>query len=93
MSDFDQQLQKAIQRGLQVKNAADAAAVADAVTEEQLRNRHSAFRNELTEHIERCLNSLCDHFPGFEFQTVINEKGWGARISRDDLRPGRGIAK
>jgi hypothetical protein len=93
MSDFDEQLQKAIQRGLQVKNAADAAAVADAVTEEQLRNRHSAFRNELTEHIERCLNRLCDHFPGFDFQTVINEKGWGARISRDDIRLGRGTAR
>jgi hypothetical protein len=93
MSDFEEQLQKAIQRGQQVKNAASVAADADAASEEQLRNRHSALRNELTEHIERCLRRLCDHFPGFDFQTVINEKGWGARISRDDLNLGRGTTR
>ncbi|MFM7039906.1 MAG: hypothetical protein ACKO2L_19535 [Planctomycetaceae bacterium] len=93
MSDFDDQLQKAIQRGQQVRTASGAAAQADAASEEQLRNRHSQLRNELSEHIESCLRKLCDHFPGFDFQTVINEKGWGARISRDDIRLGRGTAR
>lgn len=93
MSDFEERLQKAIQRGQQVRTASGAAAEADAASEEQLRSRHSQLRNELAEHIEACLRKLCDHFPGFEFQTVINEKGWGARISRDDIRLGRGAAR
>lgn len=66
---------------------------ADAASEEELRVRHSQLRNEISEHIEICLRKLCDHFPGFDFSTLINEKGWGARISRDDIRLGRGTAK
>jgi hypothetical protein len=93
MTDFEQRLQKAIQRGQQVRTATGAAAEADAASEEQLRGRHAHLRNELSEHIESCLRKLCDHFPGFDFQTVINEKGWGARISRDDIRLGRGTAR
>lgn len=93
MSDFEERLQKAIQRGQQTRNSGASASEADAATEEQLRAFHSQLRNELAEHIENCLRKLCDHFPGFEYQTVVNEKGWGARISRDDIRLGRGTAK
>ena len=93
MSDFEERLQKAIQRGNQTRSALGTAAQNDAATEEQLRAKHSQLRNELAEHIETCLRKLCDHFPGFEFQTVINEKGWGARITRDDMRLGRGTTR
>jgi hypothetical protein len=93
MSDFDDRLQKAIQRGQQLRREDGASAEADAASMEQLRARHAQLRNELSEHIESCLRKLCDHFPGFEFDTVLNEKGWGARISRDDIRLGRGTAK
>ena len=39
------------------------------------------------------MQKLCDHFPGFDYSTVLNEKGWGARITRDDIKLGRGTAK
>ena len=93
MSDFEDRLQKAIQRGQQARVAVDASQEADAATEEEMRLKHSQFRNELSEHIENCLRKLCDHFPGFDYSTVLNEKGWGARISRDDIKLGRGTAK
>lgn len=93
MTDFEDRLQKAIQRGQQNRNSTGASAEADALTEEQMRLQHSQLRNEIAEHIENCLRKLCDHFPGFDYQTVVNEKGWGARISRDDIRLGRGTAK
>lgn len=93
MSDFDEQLQKAIERGRQVRAQNDEAAGASATTEEQLRTFHSQLRNELTERIEAGLRRLCDLFPGFVYQTVLNETGWGARISRDDLRLNRGSTR
>lgn len=85
MSDFEDRLQRAIQRGRQFRENEGSSASVSAATEEELRSRHSELRNELSEHIEACLRKLADHFPGFEFSTVLNEKGWGARISRDDL--------
>ena len=93
MSDFEERLQKAIQRGQQARGAVDSSQDADAATEEEMRMKHSSLRNDLTEHIEKCLRRLCDHFPGFDYDTVLNEKGWGARISRDDIRLGRGTAR
>ena len=47
----------------------------------------------MTEHIETCLRKLADHFPGFDFTTVLNEKGWGARITRDDLNLKAGVSR
>lgn len=93
MSNFDERLQKAIQRGQQARMADNAAADADAASEEELRMKHSQLRSDLTEHIETCLQKLCDHFPGFEYTTVLNEKGWGARIIRDDIKLGRGTTR
>lgn len=93
MGEFDDQLQKAIQRGQMTRAAGAGAAADDAATEEQFRQKHAQLRNELSDYIETRLRTLCDHFPGFEFQTVVNEKGWGARIYRDDMRLGRGTAR
>lgn len=93
MSDFEERLQRAIQRGQQIRMAENKSADADAATEEELRTRHSQLRSDLTEHIEGCLQKLRDHFPGFDYSTVLNEKGWGARITRDDIKLGRGTAK
>ena len=93
MSDFEDRLQKAIQRGQQARVAQVASSEALGATEEDMRHRHSTLRNELSEHIEVCLRRLCDHFPGFDYSTVLNEKGWGARISRDDIKLGRGTTK
>ena len=43
-------------------------------------------RLDLSEQIERCLKQLADRFPGFRFETIVDDRGWGAAISRDDLR-------
>ena len=55
------------------------------MTEEELRQTHTAARLELSEAIETGLRQISDHFPGFRFQTLMGEDGWGARISRDDF--------
>jgi hypothetical protein len=84
--DFQQRLQKAIERG-QRANIARAAAERDRVlNEKELQRLHTQYRLELSEHIEGCLKNLADQFPGFQFEIIVDERGWGATISRDDLR-------
>jgi hypothetical protein len=90
--EFEERLERAIQRG---KRAQDARARADAeraMTEAELRRLHTQFRLELSEHIENCLRKLAHHLPGFRFESVASERGWGAAVSRDDvnLGPDRG---
>ena len=84
--DFSSRLQKAVDRGRQ-QGAAAAREVEQAqMTEEELRALHAKARVELSDHIESCLQAVARQFPGFEFQTVVNPDGFGARISRDNLR-------
>jgi len=85
MSDFDERLQKAIGRGQKARDAQGQEEGEKQATVEDLRSLHSQLRLTLSEHIEDCLRKLCDHFPGFEFSTIVNEDGWGARITRDDI--------
>lgn len=85
MSDFEKRLQKAISRGQKIREAEGQAAGQKQASKEDLRNLHSQLRIGLSEHIEKCLKQLCDHFPGFDYSTVMNEDGWGARITRDDI--------
>lgn len=90
MSSFEERLQKAISRGQKAREAEGQAAGEKQASVEDLRNRHSELRIALSEHIEGCLRRLCDHFPGFEYSTVMNEDGWGARITRDDINLNQG---
>lgn len=90
--EFDQRLQRAIRRGQQSRTARDEAQQADKLSSAELRNRYSAARLELSEHIEECLRKLCDHFPGFRYEMILGEEGWGARLTRDDLHFARGQA-
>lgn len=83
---FEDRLQNAIQRGQRRADAAREAAKASALTEEELRRRHGQFRLQLSEHIEQCLKKLPSHFPGFQFEIIFGEKGWGAACHRDDIR-------
>lgn len=87
--DFEQRLERAIVRGRQLRENQGKQAAKQALTEEELRNTHSRCRLDLSEHIETCLRKLADHFPGFRFQSIVGEEGWGARVSRDDFS-GRG---
>src|SRR5688572_22097031 len=86
--DFDQRLQKAITRGEQTRSSEVRKRADRALSEEEFKNLHSQYRLELSDHIETCLRKLADHFPGFRYQTVISEDGWGAKVSRDDLNLG-----
>jgi hypothetical protein len=85
MMDFEKRLQQAIQRGQSKSNAKDQARVERTLGEAELRKIHADFRLQFSEHIENCLRQLADHFPGFEFSSVVGEEGWGAEINRDDL--------
>jgi hypothetical protein len=84
--EFHQRLEKAIDRGHRTRDARARADAVKALTEKELARLHSQYRLELSERIEGCLRQLADRFPGFRFETLVNEKGWGAAISRDDIR-------
>jgi hypothetical protein len=84
--DFQQRLQKAIERGERASDARARAEAEQAITEKELQRLHSQYRLELSERIESCLQQLVDHFPGFRLETVMDDRGWGAAVSRDDIR-------
>lgn len=83
---FDDRLQRAIQRGQRRNQAALDAAKADALSEEELRRRHTQIRLQLSEHIDQCLKKLPAYFPGFQCEIIYGERGWGAACHRDDVR-------
>lgn len=84
--DFSERLKSAIDRG-QKKGAADTAAEKKKkMTEAELRNQHSTIRLLLSDFIESDIKQLVSHFPGFEFETLYGDKGWGGAVFRDDLR-------
>ncbi|QDU81600.1 hypothetical protein Pla110_33420 [Polystyrenella longa] len=91
--DFDHRLKRAIGRGLHAKNSREQEAQEKQLNEEELRILHSQARIELTEHIDVCLKKLVDHFPGFQYSSVIDSDGWGAKIRRDDLELDSGKRK
>jgi hypothetical protein len=86
--NFDQRLERAIERGQRQRDADSKERALRAMTEEECKNVHSRARLELSEHVEGCLRKLADYFPGFEYETLMSADGWGARIRRDDLAPG-----
>ena len=88
--DFEQRLERAIERGQRSADAKAQARADQTSSEQELKRLHAQYQVELSEHIENCLRKLPDHFPGFRFVTVVDERGWGATVSRDDLRLGHG---
>jgi hypothetical protein len=88
--DFEQRLEKAIERGQRIGQQHSQSESQRAMSEAELKRLHSQYRLKLSEHIEHCLAVLPNHFPGFRFETVLAERGWGAAVSRDDLAPGPG---
>lgn len=83
--DFQKRLAKAVERGQKVGAERARAEAQKALSEKELRRLHGQYRLEVCEHIENCLRNLPQHFPGFEFQALVDERGWGAVVSRDDL--------
>jgi hypothetical protein len=82
---FRERLQRASERGKQARAAQLNEAAARALSEEECRRLHSQYRLSLTEFIENCLRDLADNFPGFRLQSIVDESGWGAAASRDDI--------
>ncbi|HEY4760636.1 MAG TPA: hypothetical protein VIH42_08660 [Thermoguttaceae bacterium] len=83
--DFQQRLQKAIERGQRANVAKTRAELDRVLNEKELQRHHTQYRLELCERIELCLKQLADQFPGFQLENIVDERGWGAAISRDDL--------
>ena len=46
---------------------------------------HSQYRLDLSERIGEILGQLVDQFPGFQFESIVGEDGWGAVVNRDDI--------
>lgn len=91
--DFQQRLQKAVERGQKSRDLREREEAARAMSEEECRRLHSKYRLQLTEHIEACLKQLVDYFPGFNLETIVGESGWGSSIRRDDVNIARGRAR
>jgi hypothetical protein len=83
--DFKDRLERAIQRGQRSSDADARARAEQATSEEEFRRLHSQYRLELSEHIEQCLRELARHFPGFRYETMVGDRGWGGAINRDDF--------
>jgi hypothetical protein len=88
--DFEKRLERAIDRGKRTSDARARAEAERAMTEAELRRLHTQYRLELSEHIEDTLRRLPNHMPGFRFETLVSDRGWGASVSRDDLQVGGG---
>ena len=87
---FDERLRAAIERGQRRGDAAAREAAAQAMSEEDFRRLHSQVRLELSDQIEACLKKLPNFFPGFQYETMYGERGWGGACFREDLRMVRG---
>jgi hypothetical protein len=85
MTDFEQRLQDAIARGQQRGERTAQRKQQQALNDEELKRLHSKHRLLLSEHIENCIQKLPQYFPGFRFETLFGDRGWGAACSRDDI--------
>jgi hypothetical protein len=86
MSDFQKRLEKAVQRGHRAHDARERERAEAAISEEELKRLHTQYRLQLSEHIEECLRQLPQHFPGFRYETLVGDRGWGGSLSRDDFK-------
>jgi len=85
MSDFQERLSKAVERGREEGDRRAEAEARRRTSQKELRRLHSEYRLALAERIESCLKVLPAHFPGFRVETLVGQRGWGAAASRDDI--------
>ena len=83
--DFNKRLESAINRGKEVANRRASDERQREQTEEELRESHRQFRLTLCELIEKTINQLADHFPGFRSESVYDDDGWGSAAYRENL--------
>ncbi len=82
--DFQERLQRAVQRGRHTQAKRQQSEAARELSEEEYKRLHLQYRLPLSEKIETCLGQLADSFPGFRYATVLGEEGWGGAVRRDD---------
>jgi hypothetical protein len=85
MTDFEERLKEAIERGKIRGQHVLSEEAKQQASESQLRNLHSKYRLSLNEYIEKMIRQMIDHFPGFRFESVFGDAGWGAACWRDDI--------
>jgi hypothetical protein len=90
MTEFDEQLRKAIDRGKRIQDARAHQEKQAQMSTDQLRIRHNEFRLPLSERIEHALKALAHQLPGFNYENIYGERGWGGALSRDELVIERG---
>lgn len=83
--DFEKKLRKAINRGEERSFNRKEDLQQEKLSREDLKNRHNEFRLNLSDHIEKSLKKMIDHFPGFEYETIYGDRGWGGAVARDDI--------
>jgi hypothetical protein len=83
--DFRERLHRATIRGQEARSEKARAEAAKALSEEECRRLHSNSRAVLNDHIESCLKQLAENFPGFRYEAVVSDKGWGGAVRRDDF--------
>lgn len=84
--NFEDRLNRAIQRGQHSRDTRSREEAAKKLTDDELRSIYSTARLELSERVEECLKKLADLFPGFHYESLMGESGWGAKVARDDLK-------
>ncbi len=84
--NFEDKLQQAIARGKNRANEKQREELAKQLSEEEFQKLHTQYRLQLSEYIEQCVQRLPNYFPGFRYETIYGERGWGAACYRDDLR-------
>ena len=89
--EFQERLKRAIARGEKTRDEQTRLDTDAQLSLDELKTMHSGFRLEISDHIEQCLKQLTEMMPGFEYQSVVGEDGWGAKLTRDDLllKPGQ----
>jgi hypothetical protein len=85
MDDFRERLARAVQRGQKISTDRVEAEAHKEMSQAELKRLHRDYRLQLTEHIERSINELPNHLPGFQIEPVLADRGWGSAASRDDL--------
>jgi len=84
--DFESRLESAINRGRHRASQSASQERQKELTEEEKRRMHTTYRLALSERIEKAIQRVADHFPGFRQESMYGEVGWGAACYRDDLR-------
>lgn len=84
--EFESRLESAIARGKKRAELKASEERQKELSEEELRRLHTSYRLTLSERIEKAINRVSDHFPGFQQESLFGEVGWGSACFRDDLR-------